>query len=129
MCAELRKKGVHTSILMLSSKTLAEERVTGLRLGADDCVPRSCDPNELMARVEALLRRVRKAPRGKPRSLRFGDVVIDFELADVRKGGCAVSLSAKELDLLQYLVGHRCERLSPAFQRDRLSRAIAVSSG
>ena len=107
VCAELRKTGVDTSILMLSSKTLAEERVTGLRLGADDCVPRSCDPNELIARVEALLRRVPKASRAPLRSLRFGDVRIDFALADVSKGGHAVSLSGKELGLLRYLAAHR----------------------
>jgi two-component system, OmpR family, alkaline phosphatase synthesis response regulator PhoP len=107
VCRELRKTGVDTSILMLSSRTRAEERVTALRLGADDCVPRSCDPNELLARVEALLRRVPKASRGPVRTLRFGDVEIDFGLVDVRKGGRRLSLSSKELRLLQYLVSHR----------------------
>ena len=107
VCAELRKTGVDASILLLSSKTLAEKRVTGLRLGADDCVPRSCDPSELIARVEALLRRIPKASRGPLRSLRFGDVLIDFELADARKGDCPLSLSSRELRLLQYLAAHR----------------------
>jgi len=102
ICRELRKIGVDTSILTFSSKTVA-----ALRLGADDCVPRSCDPNELMARVEALLRRVPKASRGPVRTLRFGDVEVDFALAEVRKAGRRVSLSSKELRLLQYLVSHR----------------------
>ena len=112
VCAELHKTGVDASILLLSSKTLAEKRVTGLRLGADDCVPRSCDPSELIARVEALLRRVPKASRGPLRSLRFGDVLIDFELADARKGDCPLSLSSRELRLLQYLgpIGTRSSR-------------------
>jgi two-component system alkaline phosphatase synthesis response regulator PhoP len=101
ICRELRSMGVDTSILMLSSRT-----VPALRLGADDCVPRSCDPSELMARVEALLRRVPKASRGPVRTLRFDDVEIDFALADVRKAGRRVSLSNKELRLLQYLASH-----------------------
>jgi DNA-binding response OmpR family regulator len=87
---------------MLSSRT-----VTALRLGADDCVPRSCDPNELMARVEAILRRVPKASRGPARTIRFGDVFIDFALPEVRKNDRLVNLSDKELRLLQYLVQHR----------------------
>jgi DNA-binding response OmpR family regulator len=107
VCRELRKTGVDTSILMLSSRSRAEERVTALRLGADECVPRSCDPNELMARVEALLRRVPKARRGPLKKVRFSDVEVDFSLADVRKGGLNLNLSSKELRLLQYLVSHR----------------------
>jgi DNA-binding response OmpR family regulator len=112
ICRELRRTGVDSSILMLTARTRSEERVAALRLGADDCVPRSCDPNELMARVEALLRRVPKVSRGPVRTLRFSDVEIDFRLGDVRKGGRRVSLSSKELLLVQYLVSH-CERVVP----------------
>ncbi len=107
VCGDLRQAGVDTSLLMLSSRTRAEDRVTALRLGADDCVHWSCDPNELLARVEALLRRVPKASCRLLRRIRFDDVEIDFGLADVRKGGREVSLSSKELQLMQYLVGHR----------------------
>ena len=102
ICDELRRKGVDTSILMLT-----EERVRGLRLGADDCVSRSCDPNELMARVEALLRRAPRLRWNPVTTLRFGDVEIDFGIAEARKRGRPVSLTSKELRLLQYLVEHR----------------------
>jgi two-component system alkaline phosphatase synthesis response regulator PhoP len=102
VCDGLRRKGIDTSILML-----AEARVAALRLGADDCVARSCDQNELQARVEALLRRVPRAKRAAVTILRFGDVEIDFAIAEARKRGQPVSMTSKELRLLQYLVGHR----------------------
>lgn len=137
VCGELRKAGVDTSILMLSSRTRPEERVTALRLGADDCVPRSCDPNELLARVEALLRRAPRACTGALRRLRFDDVEIDFTSAGARKGGREVILSGKELQLLQYLVGHRDrvvsrkELLNKVWQYDAAvsSRTIDVHVG
>ncbi len=107
VCRDLRKIGVDTSVLMLSSKTRAEERIAALRLGADDCVPRCCDPNELMARVEAILRRAPKMRRTVPSTLRFGDVQIDFASSEALKGTHPVGLSEKELRLLHYLVGHQ----------------------
>lgn len=137
VCRELRQTGVDTSILMLSARTRVEERVMALRLGADDCVPRSCDPNELMARVEALLRRVPRAIRGPLRIARFGDVEIDFTVAEVRKSGRTVRLSDKELRLLKYLVEHRekvvsrKELLSNVWEYDSAvsSRTIDVHVG
>jgi two-component system alkaline phosphatase synthesis response regulator PhoP len=107
VCAELRLKGIDTSLLMLT-----EERVLGLRLGADDCVPRTCDSNELVARAEALLRRVPGSRLRPLRMLRFGDVEVNFGMAEVRKRGGLVSLTAKEFQLLQYLVEHRQKVLS-----------------
>lgn len=102
VCDELRRRGIDASILMLT-----EERVTGLRLGADDCVPRCCDPSELLARVEALLRRTPRARRSASMNLRFGDLEIDFRMGEVRKGGRLLSVAQKEMRLLQYLVDHR----------------------
>jgi DNA-binding response OmpR family regulator len=102
VCDELRRKGVDASILMLT-----EERVTGLRLGADDCVPRACDSSELLARVEALLRRVPRARRMAASTLRLGNLEIDFRTAQIRKAGQVLTVAQKELRLLQYLVEHR----------------------
>lgn len=107
LCAELRRKGIDTSMVLLT-----EERVRGLRLGADDCVSRSCDLGELLARLEALARRIPKAATGGAIRFSFGDVVVDFASADAHKGGVPVSLTGKELRLLKYLVDHRNRVLS-----------------
>jgi DNA-binding response OmpR family regulator len=102
LCRELRRRGIDTSILMLTGNPVA-----GLKLGADDCVARSCDSNEFVARVEALLRRVPRARRSAIGLLQFGDVAVNFASAEVRKGGSLINLSSKELALLQYLAEHR----------------------
>ena len=70
------------------------------------------DPSELLARVEALIRRVEKRNRTPAKSFSFDDVEIDFERAEVCRSGGKISLAAKELQLLEYLVLHR-ERVLP----------------
>src|SRR5258706_7237911 len=112
VCRELRQRGRDVAVLMLTAKGQVVDRVVGLKLGADDYLAKPFDPTELLARIEALLRRVQKDHRIPVRSFKFADVEIDFERAEVRKKGQPVSMAAKELQLLHYLVDHR-DRVVP----------------
>jgi len=107
VCRELRQRGKDVAVLMLTARTQVVDRVVGLKLGADDYLTKPFDPSELVARVEALLRRTRKDGQAPMRSFQFGDVEVDFESEEVRKAGLAVSLAGKELQLLRYLVERR----------------------
>jgi two-component system alkaline phosphatase synthesis response regulator PhoP len=78
------------------------------------------EPSELLARVEALLRRVGKGELAPLVQFRFGDVDIDFQAGEVRKGALPVSLATKELELLRYLI----ERRSRAVSRDDLLKGV-----
>ncbi len=115
VCRELRGRGLDIPVLMLTARSEVLDRVVGLKLGADDYLTKPFEMAELLARVEALLRR---AGRGSssPHRYRFGDVEIDFGRAEVLRNGEPVALSAMELRLLEHLVGHRGEVLS----RERL---------
>jgi two-component system alkaline phosphatase synthesis response regulator PhoP len=112
VCRELRQQGRDVAILMLTARAQVVDRVVGLKLGADDYLTKPFDPAELVARVEALLRRVSKERRTPIRSFRFSDVDVDFETGEVRKNGALVSLAGKELQLLRYLIDHRGQAVS-----------------
>jgi two-component system response regulator RegX3 len=84
VCRAIRSHGRDVAILMLTAKTQVFDRVIGLKLGADDYLTKPFDPSELLARVEALLRRVRGDKNGPVARYQFGDVEIDFERAEVR---------------------------------------------
>jgi DNA-binding response OmpR family regulator len=120
VCRELRRRGVSTPVLLLSARGQLADRVTGLKLGADDYVVKPFEMAELVARIEARVRS-RGASDATPRSrVRFGAVECDFDRDEVCVDGRAVELSGKELRLLRYLVEHQGATVS----RDELLREV-----
>jgi two-component system, OmpR family, alkaline phosphatase synthesis response regulator PhoP len=115
VCREARARGVGAPILMLTARGQVVDRVVGLKLGADDYLTKPFEMVELLARIEALLRRARTAA-GPAGTYGFGDVRVDFRRGDVHRGGSPVALSALEFKLLAYLIQNRGALLS----RDQL---------
>ena len=105
VCRDLRQPGVATPILMLTARGQVVDKVVGLKLGADDYLTKPFEMIELLARIEALLRRA-PATRHTPDAYQFGDVRIDFRRAEVERNGAPVEVSAKEFQLLRYFVEH-----------------------
>lgn len=120
VCRELRQRGKDVAVLMLTARTQLADRVAGLKTGADDYLAKPFEPPELLARIEALLRRVKKGKLTPVQQFSFADVDIDFEKGVVLKKGERVNLAAKELELLRYLVDHRGKVVS----RDELLEGV-----
>jgi two-component system alkaline phosphatase synthesis response regulator PhoP len=98
-------------ILMLTARAEEVDRIAGFETGADDYVTKPFSPKELVARIAALLRRVRRGPADE-RVLRYGPLVIDVERHVVTDGEREVRLTAKEYLLLHYFLEHRGRVLS-----------------
>jgi DNA-binding response OmpR family regulator len=108
VCRDLRRKSVETPILMLTAKGETIDKVLGLKLGADDYLTKPFEVIELLARVEALLRRSpNKTSNIGAETFRFGDVSVDFKRAEVIKNSEVIELSAMEFKLLQFLIENR----------------------
>jgi two-component system, OmpR family, alkaline phosphatase synthesis response regulator PhoP len=120
VCRDLRKKGVETPVLMLTARGQVEDRVLGLKLGADDYLVKPFAMSELLARVEARLRREQPPAREASEGYHFADIDVDFRKAEVTRGGKAVAVSAKEFHLLRYLIKQRGATLS----RDELLNEV-----
>lgn len=126
VCRQLRREGRDTPVLMLTARGQVADRVVGLKLGADDYLAKPFAPEELAARIEALLRRARKEPYAPLGRFEFGDVAVDFEHGVATKAGQPVQLAGKELQLLRYLVERRGQTVS----REELLRSVwEYSSG
>ena len=98
-------------IIMLTARGDEAERIAGLEIGADDYIAKPFSPNELVARVRALLRRTARTHAPSP-TVTYGDIVVDTERHTVEAGGRSISLTAKEFLLLNYLLNHRGRVLS-----------------
>jgi len=108
VCKQIRKDGNGIPILMLTARGQEIDKVLGLKLVADDYVTKPFGFLELMARVEAILRR-RTGPRAALETYRFGEVEVDFHKGEARKKGKPLDLSPRELRLLEYFIRHRGE--------------------
>jgi two-component system, OmpR family, alkaline phosphatase synthesis response regulator PhoP len=97
-------------IIMLTARADESERIVGLEIGADDYVAKPFSPNELVARVRALMRRTQRQP--ETRDISYGPIHVDTERHVVSSSGTAVALTAKEFLLLEYLLRHRGRVLS-----------------
>jgi len=108
VCKRLRAEGSILPIIMLTARGQEIDKVVGLKLGADDYVTKPFGFMELIARVEALLRRTAGGTK-TAEVYGFGDVVVDFKKAEVKKHGEPVEITARELKLLRYFIEHRGE--------------------
>lgn len=119
ICRKLRSAGNSVPVLMLTARAQVVDKVVGLQIGADDYLTKPFDMMELLARVEALLRRSPKRDQPVER-FEFGAVRIDFRSGEVTRDSKPVELSAREFQLLRFLVEHRGKILS----RDQLLREV-----
>lgn len=142
VCKELRRRSNSIGIILLTAKTQEMDKVGGLMMGADDYVTKPFSPREVVARVQAMLRRPRGGVRGAAsgrgvradadaggaaaarREVRLGDLVVDRGAREVRVDGRAVDLTRTEFDLLVELATHPRQVLT----RAQLMRAVAGPS-
>jgi two-component system alkaline phosphatase synthesis response regulator PhoP len=104
VCRQLREKRLDSPIIMLTARNLEQDKVTGLKIGADDYMTKPFSISELLARTEAALRR---ADRKACQTYQFGDVSMNLGNFTVTKRGAPVDLSPREFDLLRYLVENK----------------------
>ena len=116
---DLRKRNVETPVIMLTARSQVVDKVVGLKLGADDYVTKPFEMVELLARIEAKLRRAPSTPH-PTEGYQFGGIRVDFRRAEVMKEGVPLDLSAREFQLLKYFIEHRGATLT----RDELLNEV-----
>ncbi|KEK23572.1 response regulator transcription factor [Bacillus gaemokensis] len=117
VCKEIRKTS-DVPIIFLTAKGEEWNRVNGLRIGADDYIVKPFSPGELIARMEAVLRRYTK--REQQEEIQFGPIVINEKSRRVETDGEPISLTVKEFDLLHFLCGHNGQ----VFSREQLLEKV-----
>jgi two-component system alkaline phosphatase synthesis response regulator PhoP len=117
VCRDLRREGILTPLLMLTARGQVIDKVLGLKLGADDYLTKPFEPLELLARVEALLRRIASPPPARlGETFQFGSVAVDFISTEVRRNGVTISRQQLLRDVW-------------AYDRDVLTRTVDVHVG
>lgn len=110
LCTEIRRNGLTTPILFLTARSQTVDKVVGLRLGADDYLSKPFDTLELMARIEALLRRTIRnqdsAQAPPAQRLQFGGFILDIRKTELTQAGRLINLTAKEYQLIRYFAEH-----------------------
>lgn len=119
-CRDLRQRGITTPVIMLTARGQVVDRVVGLKIGADDYLTKPFETIELLARIEALLRRAPTSSFAAPDTYSFGNVNVDFKRTRVEREGVPIDLSALEFRLLRYFIAYREITLS----RDRLLNEV-----
>jgi two-component system alkaline phosphatase synthesis response regulator PhoP len=117
---DLRQHGVKTPAIMLTARGQVVDKILGLKLGADDYLTKPFDMGELLARIEAILRRTPQPDQTTAEVYTFGDVRVDYRRAEVTRNGQPVELAAREYHLLRYLIEHREATIS----RDELLNEV-----
>lgn len=119
VCKQLRSSGNSTPIIMLTARGQEIDKVVGLKIGADDYVTKPFSFMELMARVEALLRRSHRRAEVAD-EFHFGDITVNFKKFEVTKAGTLLEISPREFNILKYFIEHRGEVVT----RDQLLDAV-----
>lgn len=104
VCRRLRSDGITTPVLFLTARDAVEDRVAGLTVGGDDYVPKPFALAEIIARVQAILRRTQGELAADDGRLRFSDLEMDEETHEVWRGGVEVQLTATEFSLLRFFL-------------------------
>ncbi len=111
ICRQMRAEHIMSPVLMLTARGAVEDRVTGLNVGADDYLTKPFAMEELLARINALLRR-RDRPFDEMLQLVVSDLTLDLVRHEARRAGHSIELTAKEFALLEYLMRHPGQALT-----------------
>jgi len=120
VCRDIRQAGLITPILMLTARGQTVDKVLGLKIGADDYLTKPFEMMELMARIEALLRRAPAKPASQQGIVQIGSLNVDLRGTSVSRNGKPIRLSAREFQLLRYFIEHRGATLS----RDQILKDV-----